>query len=174
MINGIATWLDVLLEAVETQVSVAAVVSRDLVYSTEATEADALEAPPADKFVTVTPTIFPANQGMVMGGGRPQTGFDGRVRVSMFARHQSDQEFRSGTAMKGPDGTLALTLAVLNALQLYLPVDDSGNGLLREPMRLTGFDLTPRRMRGADSFWSVVTSVWEMKFTANIGATVPA
>lgn len=170
MINGKPTWIDVLLEKIEEKISADAAVPRDCVYSTEASEQDALESPPADRFVTITPTMFPVGQGMVTGGGRLQTGFDGRFRVSMFARHQSDQEFRSGSALKGSDGTLALTLAVLSALQLYLPVDEAGNGLAREPMRILGFDLTPKRMRGKDSPWSVVSSTWELKFTSNIPA----
>lgn len=170
MINGYGVWLDTLLDAVEAKIATSGVVSRDRVFSSEASDEDHLDAPPADRFVVVRPSAFPVSQPMVTGGGRLQTGFDGRVSVGIFARVQSDQEFRSGRSMKGTNGTLALTLAVLAALQLYLPTDNDGNGLLREPMRLLGFDMVPKRFRRSDSFWSVVSSSWEMKFTSSISA----
>lgn len=170
MINGIGVWVDTLLEAVEAKVASAGVVPRACVFSSEAADEDHLDGPPADRFVVIRPGTFPVGQPMVTGGGRLQTGFDSRFVVSAFARVQSDQELRSGRAMKGRDGTLALTLAVLTALQLYMPVDKGGNGLLREPMRLVTFDMTPRRMRAEKSKWSVIPSVWELRFTSNIGA----
>lgn len=176
MINGKPTWLDLLLEAIESQIAASGVVARDAVWSTEASDADLIEAPARDRFVAVTPAAFPVAQGIVMGGMRQNTGFDGRVAVRAFARHQSDQEFRSGRAMKGTDGTLALTLSLLASLQGFMPVDGQGNGLLRESMRLINFDLTPRRIKadGQSTPWSVISSVWEMKFTADIsGAAGP-
>lgn len=173
MVNGKETWLDVLLEAVEAKVAAAGVVTRDRVFSSEAADQDLIEAPPADRFVAVRPTSFPISQGIVGGGGRPGTGFDGRILVTAFARHQFDQEFRSGVALKGADGTLAMVKAILGALQLYLPTDKDGNGLLREPMRLAGFEMNARRMKDGKSAWSVCATGWELKFTADIAATVP-
>jgi hypothetical protein len=142
---------------------------RAYVFSSLADDTDLLDAPPGDKFVAIRPARFPVHAATAAGGGVPLTGFDSAWRIAVFGRIQRDQEFRNGQWLRASDGPLSLLWSIVRADQMLTPVDLQGRCLLREPGRLTGFELDAKKLTGkGGQFWSVIPTWWDLKFTAEI------
>lgn len=137
----------------------------DLVFETLADDADHVEHPPADRFITLAPVRFQRPTGLFDGGGRHLEGFDGVFRVACFSRFASDQELRSTRELRDKTRScLALVLKVVDALDGYkMPsATDATASMLRQPVNAMDIDCKPKRMRGGP--WSVIGSTWGVKF----------
>jgi len=167
---GTQTWVDELLRQCVKKLADVTRLPADCVFETLARDEDHLQFPPADRFVTVTPTTFPVDAPGVSGGGRLTTGFNGRFRTALFARIASDQELRDGRLLRDRvGGALAMQQLILEALQQFSPLNSAGACILREPMRIEGWDVQPKTPK-AGTPWAVIASIWNLKFTSNISA----
>lgn len=170
MTFGAATWVDELLRQVVARLATATRLPADCVFETLARDDDHLMFPPSDRFIAVTPTAFPVDAPGVSGGGRLTTGFNGRFRTALFCRIASDQELRDGRLLRDRvGGALAVQLLVLGALQQFQPLNSDGECLLREPMRVEGWDVQPKSPKQGTP-WAVIASTWSLKFTSRIAA----
>lgn len=143
--------------------------STDRVFETLAEDQDHLEFPPADQFITVTPQRFVRSQPLFAGAGRYAAGFDGQIRVATICRFQIDPERRSTQELRNKvRSTLAVNLKVVDALDGWNMPNDAGTGsYLREPIACLSYDVLPKRVKGGGP-WSVVASVWSVKFVQTL------
>lgn len=167
-----------LLGRLETFVKQNCGLSGEDVFLTSAPNNFHLEFPPSDKFVAIVPQNFPVWQSVVTGAGQSlfaapgveNLGFDARIRMSVFTRLNTDQEFRQSQLITSDTlGILGTAINLVGAVQFWTaPTDDTANySYLREPMRITdGPRLEPREYK--KSFWSLVHTEYEMKFTCKL------
>lgn len=167
MVFGAYTWLDAILVAVGDRVSAKTGLSRDVVFESLAADSDHLAFPPADRFVTIAPTRATMDQRLAAGAGRYTSGFDGTLRVTMFARFANDQELRNAQILRDATrGVLGLWQRVLDGLHMHEPMNAAGECILKEPMRNVGFSVQPARTR--EGPWCVCLSDWDVKFIATL------
>lgn len=172
---GTAVWLDTLLDLLAARLVSRAGLPADRVFESLASDQDHCNNPPADQFVTILPTAFPADQPTFAGSGRYLPGFNGQVRVAAFCRFASDQEMRSPRLLKDKTrGVLGLVKKIIDALWGWdLPTAaGASTSYLREPMRLVNFAIAPKSVKDG-SPWIVVPTVWDVKFSLDISSAVP-
>ena len=171
MFYGDYSWLDTILEKIGERIVATSKgsLSGDRVFETLASDEDHLSSPPGDRFVTVRPGRFPADERLYAGSGRWAVGFLGTMRVALFNRVGSDQELRSVKAIRDlTRGMLASWLRILDGLQGFNPVNVSGHCILKEPMRVVEFSLEPKKAREPHGSWCVLSSTWETKFITDL------
>ncbi len=165
---GTPVWVDELLRLLAVQISTRCGFPQDCVFESVAPDADHLSNPPADRFVTLFPSRFPVDVPGVSGGGRLNTGFDGTIDVKLLVRIASDQEHRSARLLRdATTGLLPLIRKVLDAVQMWNPLNTAGASLLREPARLNGFTVRPMSAKDG-STWAVVETSVSVKFSSDI------
>lgn len=173
MIFGKPTTIPKLLDFIEAQIAADMGVGRNYVFTSLAEDSDLLEAPPNDRFVAIRPGRFPVDTGTTSGGGRGGMGFNSTWRIALFARLNQDQELRSDQLLRSTQGPLAMVWRLLGSgthgIQLFIPLDDNEDCVLREPGRLVQFDLDAKKiLDGKGKTWWVIPTYWEFKFTADI------
>ena len=155
------------------------IIAKDLVFLSTANDEYHLKCPPADQFVVLFPESFPVWQSVVSGAGSSlllspgdeNLGFDLSMRVGVFTRLISDQEFRASQLFRNVTlGIMGITNKVVACFQIWTAPtpDDSNISYLREPARIvTGPRITHRNY--PVGFWSCLTMQVEMKFTLAVG-----
>ena len=171
MTYGTPTWLDEVLTLTCSQlVSVCKLPASD-VFESLADDAEHARFPPAKTFIVLRPLSLPVAAG-VGGGGRLNTGVDFSFRVSVFQEFASDQELRDTRLLRERSRSImGMTLKVVNSLQMFSPLRSAGVCVLKEPMRMRGLDIAPRRIK--ETNWAVVASTWEASFVVTMPATTP-
>jgi hypothetical protein len=143
------------------------------VFETLADDADHVEFPPADRFITLTPQRFV--QVYWAGGGRNARAYDGVFRVASICRFASDQELRNTRELRDKTkAAVALNLKVLDCLSGFKMANDAGTGsYLKEPVENIDFDFRPKRIKQTP--WSVIGSQWKVNFVMALpgGTTDP-
>lgn len=122
--------------------------------------------PPADRFVTLRPVGGRADQAGVAGGGRLTTALPSVLRAAVFQRLDRDREGRAGAGLADTSGSLLKDLVkVMDALQAFEPVrpDEADKCVLREPMRVQGYQVVPKG-GGGENPWAVAETTWECDF----------
>lgn len=154
-------WIDSIAAALSAQLAAQLTIPTDSVFMSLFSDEDHIEQPPADRFVVMRPRDFPVGAGA--DGGRLMTGFDSTWYFTSFTRYQSDQEFRNTRGLTDTtNGLLVQTLAVINALQDFVPLNASGAALVRQPMMLRGFNI--REMTKRTSPWCIVSIPFNILF----------
>ncbi len=129
-----------------------------------------LRFPPADRFCVLRPVSGRADQPGVSGGGRLTTAFPSVLRVAVFQRLDRDREGRAGAGLTDPSVSLLGDAGrVVDALQMYEPVRAGAptECLLREPMRVQGYQVVPKTAGGGDP-WAVAETTWEYDFRMKV------
>jgi len=167
--RGVATWMDRVLGQIVSRLAQRTGLPHELVFDTLAPQEVHLMFPPADQFVTVTPTQLPADQGTFAGSGRYAMGLDAVIQVNAFVRIGDDQEFQARRLLRGSTSSaLALYLKIIDALAGYeIPSDEPNTFAVREPMRLNTLAIDAQRLKSGQ-IWSVASSHWQCRFTVNI------
>ena len=117
-----------------------------------------------DQFIVLAPANFPADQGLMTGGGNTTLMFDGTLSLSLWNRLGTDLATMDNDQLKDlTNGILGKFRQVLAALNMFDPVDPAGSGglLLEEPMRIVGFETRPRRTCQSHV---KLSSYWECKY----------
>jgi hypothetical protein len=125
-----------------------------------------LRFPPADRFCTLRPASGRADQRDVAGGGRGNTCLPSVLRAAVFQRLDRDREGRADKGLSDPSASLlGDAVRVIDALQMLAPVspDAPDACLLREPMRVQGYQVVPKTAQGGDP-WAVAETTWEYDF----------
>ncbi len=164
MLYGDSTTLEDILAAITNQlVTTSSVLAAERVIITMA-DAEVFDGdPPGDQFLTIAPSTFRADEGLVTGGG--VLGTDGVLSISLWSRFEVDWASADADALQDQtNGILAKWRAVLASLQLFAPTDVSGNCILEEPMRVVNWSVRPRRR----ATWLVIDSSWELKFVQDL------
>lgn len=172
MVFGTYTTLDAILEKIAARIVARSnsILSSDRVFETLAPDDEHLAYPPGDQFATITPQRFASDQALAAGQGRYTMGFDGQIRVAAIARFAGDQELRNARLLRDATrGLLNLGLRILDALHMFEPTNSAGDCILKEPMRVTTWDVQPKRMKDANgSNWCVIASLWDVRFITNL------
>lgn len=177
---GTPCWLDDLLDQLAARLARLKGMTADRVFESLADDETNIGLAPADTFIVVRPRSFPTNPRQVAGGGRLTTPFDGTVDIVLYSRLASDREGRDTRALRERSrSVLRFTRDLLQVLQLFSPTEATPDGdgntlaLLTEPMRLKGFEIIPRPVRGSGGqSWVAIPTSWEMKFRADLAAAV--
>lgn len=125
-----------------------------------------LRFPPADRFCTIRPVSGQSDQSAAKGGGRLTTAFDSLLRVAVFQRLDRDREGRATKGLTDSSASLLGDLSrVVDVLQLFSPArpDLPTECLLREPMRVQGFAVSPKADKDGNP-WAVAELSWRFDF----------
>ncbi len=165
MPTRIQSRLETILPIVKTQIITATSIDPTRVFATLSTERDLMMRAPSDRFIALRPTNFPIWDGAVTGGGNDDLWMHGELDITLFVRYGVDQSYADDSwLLDSTAGVLALWSNLIHGLQLYDPVDGSGNQVLSEPMRLhpTGWKLRTTTL-GNMSTWGRLASTWELQ-----------
>lgn len=171
MVFGVPCWADDVLDALPS--AVAAGVSgltADRVFESLLADDDHLKEPPASDFAVVGVRGLTPRSASVTGGGRLTTVTDMAVRVALFARIGDDQALRDRRTLRDRTrSVLRKALRLVQALQMWRPVDAAGGCLLVEPGRLSGaIDFAPRKPGQGAAGWAVAATNWAFSFRAKL------
>ena len=120
--------------------------------------------------VYLRPLGFLADDPNVTGGGRIDTRFTRSVEITLRTRNDRDQSGQDPHFLTDIDTHFALEEAVVNALQLFFPVDSSGNGLVIAGIRVMSGTLVERSIEDDLVGWSKL--IWEVIYYPPIDTTV--
>lgn len=173
---GIPIRVEDLIARLVKQVQLKCGLDAALVFETLADDADHVEFPPADRFITVTPMRFVPVAGHWAGAGRFAPSYDGTFRVACLARFASDQELRNTRELREKTrAAVALMLKVADGLAGFkMPTEaDVAASHLREPIALPDIEFRPKRVKQTP--WAVVASTWRVPFVLALpgGTTDP-
>lgn len=166
---GVAIHPSDLIERLVKQIQSKAGLPAENVFETLAEDADHVEFPPADRFITFRPGRFALVQSHWSGGGRYLPAYDGVFRVACVCRFASDQEFRNTRELRDKTkAATALNLKVLDCLSGWkMPTAVAATAsYLREPLSNIDFDHLPKRIK--QTSWGVVASQWSVKFVMDL------
>jgi hypothetical protein len=108
----------------------------------------------------------------VVGGGHYTSEVRGLFSLYVYAQNAVDQFNQDNYALtNSTTGLLTLVLNAANALQLYLPLDNDGNPLTMEPIRLVS--QTEPLVYPHSPEWSYVSLLFEARFALNIDSANP-
>lgn len=141
---------------------------------------------PAPDYVTILPLTQTADKAMVEGGGRYTKLFTGRMNVYVRWQVMLDEAYMDDVALTGVEGgeggegpaaafgdptigVMDKIDAIEDALEMFLPEDAAGNGILVEPMRQV-FVGEPHKNYEANEWGDVVTE-WEIKYWRDLTLT---
>lgn len=132
-------------------------------FSTLASDEEIAEYPPDDRFIVVRPKDFVPDTGMQAGAGTNAMRFDGTLQVMIWNRLYIDQASRDDQwIINSTLGVTPLMTNLVRALEMYFPVDSSGDYYLIQPMRMLspGFVFPAKKIDG----WGRVESSWSLVF----------
>jgi hypothetical protein len=170
-------WLDALLERLESHLAARAVYPASQIFAYIGDGADLLDHPPAEQFLSIGVRELGPNQGVVTGGGRVVPQFDAVIVCTQYARVWADRAKQDARLLKDRSRGLLRALRSLTvAMQLWdaAPAPTTPGATVHSPLA------EPVRMPGAARFngrrpvfgWASVESTWELKFRADLEATV--
>lgn len=124
----------------------------------------------ADSYAIALPLNQVAEQASVDGGGRAGTLLAGRLNVYLRNRASLDEAYLAETWLTSPTaGILDKVNAVVDALQMWLPEDEDGDGLLAEPCRLVFWGEPKQQYHQPE--WGDVVIEFEVKYLLDIAQT---
>ena len=170
MINfGQPTDLGIVLNALKSALTVGSPPIVDLTRLFISLETvDRLEKDPLDdSWLSIAPTSFNVNQGVVMGGGTSTTEQDGNLEITQWNRYEADYTHDDVLAITDTSlGIIAAWKPIMKALQMLTPLDPvTGWCYLIEPMRLVSWKFVKR---SPNNPWLRIISNWECKYVENL------
>jgi len=174
MAARLPSYLEDILAAVAAQLASATGLPPSAIHMT----LDPNEPPPVktgQTMVTYTPTNFPLDLPEFAGAGIVAPTFNGVLEVSVWLHILLDQPNRAEAYLTNQlKGGLALMRKIMGSntqpttgLLGFDPLDDQGNPLLKQPMRMTaaGWRTMPGQ-RPPD--WRRIASAWEIAYTQKL------
>lgn len=120
-----------------------------------------------DLYCTISPTAGSFDESLFDGGGREQTALDGGLVVKVFSAIQLDQPGQDSVMLLDRSrGVLRKLHEVLGALAGYLPVDDDGNELTRNPLIPAEYSFSHDGRR-----WGAVQVSFRLEFDWDLSAS---
>lgn len=124
--------------------------------------------PLKDKFLAIRPGRFTARKSDQKGGGRYLFAFDGYLSVHYYSRLWTGQFISDLNALRDAEnGVLVKWVEILDAWEQYCPESSTaGRSILREPMRITSFEVATRTEAKAGI--TRIDSTWEISFVQSL------
>jgi hypothetical protein len=164
MSSPVNTTLDVLLTAAEAKLVADNVVTSSNCFIT--VKPDVIMFPPGT-YVVISPGKQVVDDHIRVGAGRDVVVIDGQMTVSIWTAVALDQSPRDDQFLtKSSLGAIVLTTSVINSLELYQPVDESGNQLMPMGFELISIDTYSREVQGVG--WGQIKTLWKLEYTLNI------
>lgn len=165
--RNVKTWIDTILNEVKTKLT-----TTDSVFASNyvflSTEEDQGEPPSIDQYAQIVAGPQRPDQGAVAGGGNTALFFNGECAVIVWNRLYLDQKSRDDQYLTHATlGVWAKMRLTLKSLQMFDPVNGSGDYYLLEPFRISDSGWLTRRRR-TQAGWGSVAASWSFQYLADI------
>lgn len=128
---------------------------------------DLLEFPANDVFGTISPGRQTIDDPIRIGAGRVVIVVNGEMIVTIWTRSYLDQVPQDTLFLtNSATGAIQTSTAVINSLELYQPVDGSGNQLLPAGFELVEIESFSRKAEKVG--WGAIKTRWKFFYTLNI------
>lgn len=124
---------------------------------------------PAQQFAVLVPSTQSADQPVVTGGGNAALFLDGLLDCYLYSRLQTDEIPRSDNWLTDQTlGALTTLRQIVNAFQLWSPVDTNNHMLVYTPFKLQTIE-QGRRIMASPKMpeapgWGSMVSRWKFKW----------
>ncbi len=123
-----------------------------------------------NSYITITPGREQAIEAQAYGIGRWGSGFYSTAWVNIYSRMALDVAYQDTYFLNGANGLRSLVFAVTNALQLFLPVDDDGNALTEEPIRILGNPKTIKYRKSPE--WGYLCIPFQVRYAKSCDTSI--
>lgn len=122
------------------------------------------QPPPSDLYLSIVSEAHVPNKPCVDGGGNTTFWIDCRLTTVLWVRLWTDQAGRSDQLLMDRSfGGLVKQVEIVSALNLFDPVNNDGDWILCEPMRLAAGGWTPRPAETVKG-WTSIQAQWEAAY----------
>jgi hypothetical protein len=126
-----------------------------------------LDPETADVFIVITPGRQVAEQPNLTGSGNFLLFFQGEVHITIYCRLVLDAGDRADNFLTDKQfGCLPVLKCVYNSLNMYQPIDLSGNQYIAEPFRIIAVDRFERATEVPG--WGRINTTWDLNWHAEL------